>query len=156
MFGTRPSLPPSILPAPYAFLPIKFSPPLTLILSTNLSGREEAEKPSSDPEWAGSSSFAANSCAGYFPYLATTMPPEIEAGVKWGQFASRCVKELPIRSCRTAAFSHGGHLLAAANGSTVSIYNSFTCEQLGVLRCAPCPPSDLAPPITPDDCFSDG
>ena len=49
----------------------------------------------------------------------------------------RCIKEIPIRSCRVVAFSHGGHLLAAASGTTVSIYNTYTCEQIGVLRCLP-------------------
>ena len=46
----------------------------------------------------------------------------------------RTVKELPIRACRAVAFSHGGHLFAAVNVSTVCIYNSLTCAQIGVLR----------------------
>lgn len=44
------------------------------------------------------------------------------------------VKEFVIRSCQTCAFSHGGAKFAAANGTTVELYNTFTFEACGVLR----------------------
>lgn len=46
----------------------------------------------------------------------------------------KVLKELPIKSCRDVAFSNGGHLFAAVNGLTVSLYNTYTCENLGNLR----------------------
>eukprot|EP00884_Botryococcus_braunii_P010879 jgi/Botrbrau1/19793/Bobra.0124s0041.1 len=46
----------------------------------------------------------------------------------------RVVKELPIKACRECAFSKGGHLFAAANSTTVSIYNTYTCENIANLR----------------------
>ena len=46
----------------------------------------------------------------------------------------RVVKELPLKACKVLGFSHGGHLFAAANGSTISIYNALTFELLGNLR----------------------
>lgn len=46
----------------------------------------------------------------------------------------RVVKELPIKACRECVFSKGGHLFAAANSTTVSIYNTYTCENIANLR----------------------
>lgn len=44
------------------------------------------------------------------------------------------MKEFPIKNCRTLTFSHGGHLIAAANANTIAIFSSLSCEQIGVLR----------------------
>ena len=33
-------------------------------------------------------------------------------------------------------FSHGGHCFAAANGMVIAVFNTYSCEQLGVLRYA--------------------
>lgn len=43
----------------------------------------------------------------------------------------RPFKEIPIKGCREVRFSHGGHLFAAADGSTIQIYSTYTCERLG-------------------------
>lgn len=44
------------------------------------------------------------------------------------------VKELGIKACRECAFSIGGQYFAAVNGTTISIYNTYTCENVGNLR----------------------
>jgi hypothetical protein len=46
----------------------------------------------------------------------------------------RLVKELGIKGCREVAFCNGGHLLAAVNATTVSIYSTYTGENCGNLR----------------------
>ncbi|KAK9834356.1 hypothetical protein WJX84_006234, partial [Apatococcus fuscideae] len=46
----------------------------------------------------------------------------------------KSVKEIAIKGCRECCFSSGGHLFAAVNGTTVSIYNTWTCENIGNLR----------------------
>lgn len=42
--------------------------------------------------------------------------------------------QVPIKACRDVAFSNGGHLFAATNGITLSLYNTYTYECLGNLR----------------------
>jgi hypothetical protein len=44
------------------------------------------------------------------------------------------IKELAIKGCRDCLFSNGGQFFAATNGLTVSLYNTYTCENLGNLR----------------------
>lgn len=46
----------------------------------------------------------------------------------------KSVKELGIKGCRECSFSTGGDLFAAVNGTTISIYNTYTCENIGNLR----------------------
>ncbi len=46
----------------------------------------------------------------------------------------RTVKELGIKGCRECCFSTGGQYFAAVNGTTISIYNTYTCENVGNLR----------------------
>ncbi|KAL6752180.1 WD repeat domain 65-like protein [Haematococcus lacustris] len=46
----------------------------------------------------------------------------------------KTMKELGIKGCRECCFSTGGHYFAAVNGTTVSIYNTYTCENVGNLR----------------------
>ena len=46
----------------------------------------------------------------------------------------RPVKELPIKGCRDCRFSTGGQYFAAANGTTIAIYNTYTLENVGNLR----------------------
>ena len=46
----------------------------------------------------------------------------------------RTAKELNIKNCREARFTKGGAVFAAANGRTVQLYNSYTCELLTTLR----------------------
>jgi hypothetical protein len=36
--------------------------------------------------------------------------------------------------CQCVVFSNGGHMFAAANGTTVQVYTSYTCENIGTLR----------------------
>lgn len=48
--------------------------------------------------------------------------------------ATAQVKELGIKACRECAFSTGGQYFAAVNGTTISIYNTYTCENVGNLR----------------------
>lgn len=40
----------------------------------------------------------------------------------------RPYKEFPIRGCTEVAFSHGGHMFAAAAGSSLYVYSTYTCE----------------------------
>ena len=42
--------------------------------------------------------------------------------------------EFPIRNCRTAAFSHGGHRFAAVNGNIIHIYGSMDFESQFLLK----------------------
>lgn len=42
----------------------------------------------------------------------------------------RPFKEIPIKGCIECQFSNGGHLFAAANGTAVQIYSSYTGEQI--------------------------
>jgi WD40 repeat protein len=44
------------------------------------------------------------------------------------------IKELGIKGCRECCFSTGGEYFAAVNGTTISIYNTYTCENVGNLR----------------------
>ena len=46
----------------------------------------------------------------------------------------KTVKELGIKGCRECCFSTGGNLFAAVNGTTISVYNTYTCENIGNLR----------------------
>ena len=38
------------------------------------------------------------------------------------------------QACRECVFSNGGQFFAAVNGTTISIYNTYTCENMGNLR----------------------
>ncbi|KAL2097767.1 hypothetical protein ACEWY4_006974 [Coilia grayii] len=42
----------------------------------------------------------------------------------------RTFKELTVRGCRECAFSHGGHMFAAANGNVIHIYSTTTFDNL--------------------------
>mmetsp|Transcript_22834 Transcript_22834/g.63112 ORF Transcript_22834/g.63112 Transcript_22834/m.63112 type:complete len:1547 (+) Transcript_22834:150-4790(+) len=46
----------------------------------------------------------------------------------------KTVKEFGIKGCRECCFSTGGQYFAAVNGTTISIYNTYTCENVGNLR----------------------
>ena len=46
----------------------------------------------------------------------------------------RAYKEFAIKGCCECAFSHGGHLFAAVNGTLVQVYDTNTGEQLAVFR----------------------
>jgi hypothetical protein len=46
----------------------------------------------------------------------------------------RPVKELAIKACRECRFSHGGALFAAASGSLINVYSTYTCELVASLR----------------------
>ncbi|KAK9830297.1 hypothetical protein WJX72_010857 [[Myrmecia] bisecta] len=46
----------------------------------------------------------------------------------------RIVKEFGIKACKECHFSHGGQYFAAVNGNTISIFNTYTCENVGNLR----------------------
>lgn len=39
-----------------------------------------------------------------------------------------------MQGCRECMFSSGGQYFAAVNGATISIYNTYTCENVGNLR----------------------
>ena len=47
----------------------------------------------------------------------------------------RLLKEIGIKSCREVRFSNGGAFFAAANNAAVQVYNSYTAENVGNLRC---------------------
>lgn len=47
----------------------------------------------------------------------------------------RQLKEFNIKGCREVRFSCGGAVFAAANGTSVHLYATYTCELLGVMRC---------------------
>ena len=46
----------------------------------------------------------------------------------------RACLELPIKACREARFSGGGHMIAAANGNTISVYELRTGEKVVDLK----------------------
>ncbi|KAL0032683.1 hypothetical protein WJX79_002789 [Trebouxia sp. C0005] len=46
----------------------------------------------------------------------------------------RLIKEFSMKACKECRFSHGGHYFAAVNGNTISIYNTYTFENVGNLR----------------------
>ena len=46
----------------------------------------------------------------------------------------RLIKEFSVKACKECCFSHGGHYFAAVNGNTISIYNTYTFENVGNLR----------------------
>lgn len=46
----------------------------------------------------------------------------------------RVCLEVPIKNCRECKFSKGGHLLAAANGNSINIFDFFTGEKIADLR----------------------
>ena len=46
----------------------------------------------------------------------------------------KTIKELGIKGCRECCFSTGGQYFAAVNGTTISIYNTYSCENVGNLR----------------------
>ena len=54
---------------------------------------------------------------------------------------SSCLKEqqnippLPIKGCREIRFSNGGHLFAAANANSISVYNFYTGECPSYMHC---------------------
>jgi hypothetical protein len=45
-----------------------------------------------------------------------------------------CLTHICMQGCRECCFSTGGQYFAAVNGTTISIYNSYTCENVGNLR----------------------
>ena len=46
----------------------------------------------------------------------------------------RLVRELPVKACKEAKFSNGGHLFAAVNQATVQVFDAYTCEVKVQLR----------------------
>ena len=56
----------------------------------------------------------------------------------------RAYKEFAIKACCECAFSHGGHLFAAVNGTLVQVYDTSTGEQLAVFRGHTAPVRSLA------------
>ena len=56
----------------------------------------------------------------------------------------RAYKEFAIKGCCECAFSHGGHLFAAVNGTLVQVYDTNTGEQLAVFRGHTAPVRSLA------------
>jgi WD40 repeat protein len=42
--------------------------------------------------------------------------------------------ELPIKNCRECRFSSGGHMLAAANGNSINVFDFYTGEKVADLR----------------------
>lgn len=46
----------------------------------------------------------------------------------------RTFKEFTMKGCREARFSNGGQYFAAVNGSTIQIYNTYTCANILNLR----------------------
>jgi cilia- and flagella-associated protein 57 len=46
----------------------------------------------------------------------------------------RVLKEFGIKGCKEARFSRGGQAFAAANGTTVQLHATYTCEPLGIIR----------------------
>ncbi|KAJ3198976.1 Cilia- and flagella-associated protein 57 [Entophlyctis luteolus] len=46
----------------------------------------------------------------------------------------RVFKEFGIRGCREASFANGGHLFAAAHGNIIQIYNTWTTENVYILK----------------------
>ncbi len=64
------------------------------------------------------------------------MRPDLEVPWIYGPTlpCNRLVKELAVKSCGECCFSTGGHLFAAANSTAISIFNAYTCENVGNLR----------------------
>ena len=52
--------------------------------------------------------------------------------------ACRAVKEFSIKGCPECCFSTGGHMAAAVNQNSITIYNVYTFEAVASLRCC-CP-----------------
>ena len=51
----------------------------------------------------------------------------------------RVVKEFGIKGCTECCFCTGGHLFAAANNNSITIYNVYTFEAVASFRCgSPC------------------
>ena len=48
----------------------------------------------------------------------------------------RLIKEFSVKACKECCFSHGGHCFAVVNGNTISIYNTYTFDNIGNLRLA--------------------
>ena len=46
----------------------------------------------------------------------------------------RSFREFPIRGCRCAKFSNGGHMFAAVNGSKIQIYSTLTFQLVNTLH----------------------
>jgi len=46
----------------------------------------------------------------------------------------RVFREINVKQCREARFSHGGHLFALANSTVVQVYGSYSCELVTSLR----------------------
>ena len=46
----------------------------------------------------------------------------------------RLSKDIPIRGCREALFSNGGHLFAAVHGNVIQIYSTITLESVTSLK----------------------
>ena len=46
----------------------------------------------------------------------------------------RSFKEFPVKSCRECQFSNGGQYFAVANGTTIQIYSTYSCENIGNCR----------------------
>ena len=46
----------------------------------------------------------------------------------------RAYKEFPIKSCRECQFSNGGQYFAAVNGTTIQVYSTYSCENIGNCR----------------------
>lgn len=54
-------------------------------------------------------------------------------------FTFRCVyvqvyREFAVKQCRNVCFSNGGQHFAAANGTLVQLYSTYTCESIATLR----------------------
>lgn len=46
----------------------------------------------------------------------------------------RTDREFPLRNCKKCAFSNGGHVFAAAQGSVVYLFNTWTYEPITILK----------------------
>lgn len=46
----------------------------------------------------------------------------------------RIVREFPIRGCREAAFSNGGHFFAAVHGNIIQVFSSITFEPIANMK----------------------
>ena len=44
------------------------------------------------------------------------------------------LREFPVKQCRALAFCNGGQFFAAANGSLLQIYSTYTCELAATMR----------------------
>lgn len=43
-------------------------------------------------------------------------------------------REFSVKQCREVRFSHGGHLFAAVNGTTINVYDTYTADTVAILR----------------------